>query len=93
MPTRQTTTRSPPTTLIYIVNEIVNNERKSSTDREQSEGKDDSLLSKSQFNTSDPDSFGITWERVPYHKGFSNRVVSISKFLVLLMPVLLIVLF
>jgi hypothetical protein len=93
MPARPTTTRSPSTTLIYIVNEIVNNERKSSTYREQSEGKDDSLLSKSQFNTSDPDSFGITWERVPYHKGFSNRVVSISKFLVLLMPVLLIVLF
>jgi hypothetical protein len=89
--TRQTTIkRTSPTTRVYIVNEIVNDGRKSPS---YSDEQEDSLLNKLQLNASDPATFGINWERVPYDKAFSNRVASISKLLVLIIPILLVLLF
>ncbi len=90
---RPTTIReSSATQRVYVVNEIVNNGKKSSS-KENSEEQDNTLFSRLQLNASDPASFGINWERVPYGKGFSNRVASISKYLILIMPILLVLLF
>lgn len=91
-PTTATSTRKPTTVAnkktsrIYVVNELVDGDEKSDEDETNS------LLFRSKINASDPASFGINWERVPY-KDFSDRVASISKLLILVMPVLLVLIF
>jgi len=74
---------------VYFVNEIVNGEREPSSQRENDEEPENSLLSRLQINPSDPAIFGINWEPVPYNKGFSNRVTSLSKLLILILTILL----
>lgn len=76
---------------LFLVDDIVNTNRQpgveTDLDRERSR------LAKLQWNASDPDSYGINWERIPYDRAFSTPVASISKLLVLLLPVLLVLLF
>ncbi|CAF1548878.1 unnamed protein product [Rotaria magnacalcarata] len=45
------------------------------------------------FKTSDPKSFDINWDRVPYNTAFSTRAASISAALLILMPSLLLIIF
>ena len=75
---------------VYLVNDIVDGGKDSA---DSSEEQEPSRLSRLQLNTSNPASFGIDWERVPFDKDFSIPVASISKLLVLLMPILLVLLF
>ena len=94
IPFRPTTEkRRPATSKVYVVNELVNGEGKSSKD-DSSEEQENAVLSKLKFNVSDPATFGINWERVPYDKSFGNNLVaSISKLFILMIPVLLALLF
>ncbi|CAF1263499.1 unnamed protein product [Adineta steineri] len=97
--TKQTTTiktiqvATPVPPKLYIVNEIVNNGETPLIYRDEINEKGDTLLSKLQLNASNPDTFGIQWDRVPYDTGFSNRIVSLSKLVILLLPILLVLLF
>jgi hypothetical protein len=92
--TRRTTIkRSSPAPQVYFVNEVVNDGRKSSSKKENDEEQEYSLLSSLQLNASDPASFGIIWELATHDKGFSNRVTSLSKLLILILSILLILLF
>lgn len=75
---------------LYFVNDIVNGNQKPGSD--QDDDQERLRLAKLQWNASDPESFGINWERIPYDKDFSIPVASISKLLVLLMPILLVLL-
>lgn len=74
----------------YVVNEIVDDGKDLF---DSGEAQEPSRLSRLQLNASDPASFGINWERVPYDTDFSIPVASISKLLVLLMPILLVLIF
>ena len=80
----------PPRQQVYVVNDIVNSAQKLSDTDEDPEDLDFSQL---QLNASNVASFGIDWNRVPYDVALSTRVESISKLLILLLPVLLALLF
>ncbi len=93
VPFRPTTAkRRPAPSQVYVVNELVNGGGKSSKE-DSSEEQDNSILSRLKLNASDPSTFGINWERIPYDKNFSNSVVSISKLFILMMPILLVLFF
>ena len=76
---------------LFLVNDIVNANRQPGVETDLDAER--SRLAKLQWNASDPDSYGINWERIPYDRAFSTPVASISKLLVLLLPVLLVLLF
>jgi hypothetical protein len=89
---RPTPKKRPTTERIYFVDEIADGE-KVPLYKEFDGGQGDTPLSRLYFNASNPATFGITWDRVPYEKDFSHRVASISKLLILIMPVLIVLLF
>ncbi|CAF1225318.1 unnamed protein product [Rotaria sp. Silwood1] len=79
---------------IYVVNEILKNGKKSPSSTDSSE--DDSIdvsKSKSKPYGSQTGNYGANWERISYDSAFSIRVESISKLLILIMPVLLVLIF
>ena len=88
---KPTTQKHPKASRIYIVNEIVDDAEKSNAEKDDSEQLN-AILVRSKINASDPASFGINWDRIPYND-FSERVASISKLLILIMPVLLVFIF
>jgi hypothetical protein len=94
VPFRPTTERRRPvTSRVYVVNEVVNGGGKSSKE-DSSEERENKVLSKLKFNVSDPATFGINWDRVPYDTNVSNNpVASISKLFILMIPILLVLLF
>lgn len=84
--------RRPATSRMYVVNEIVNNDPKSSS-KESSEEDNEVNKPKLKFNASNPATFGINWKRIPFEKDFGNPAASISKLLILIMPILIVLLF
>lgn len=80
----------PPRQQVYVVNDIVNSAQKHPETDEDPEDLDFSQL---QLNASNVASFGIDWNRVPYDDAVSSRVESITKLLILIMPILLALLF
>ncbi|CAF1283572.1 unnamed protein product [Rotaria sordida] len=89
--TKKTTTT---TTEVYVVNEIVNGEKIPPTFTDSSDQDDDLNVASSQSYGSQTVGSGIiNWDRIPYDKDFSNRVVSISKLVILIIPVLLVLIF
>ncbi|CAF2916181.1 unnamed protein product [Rotaria sp. Silwood2] len=94
--TERTTTKSKTTTKaqeIYVVNEIVDNEEKVPSSLNNNEEDDDLKHSQSNSHRSQAVNSVINWEPVHYDKDFSNRVASISKLLILIIPVLLVLIF
>ncbi|CAF3529510.1 unnamed protein product [Rotaria socialis] len=86
--------KTSPTPAVYVVNEIVNEESRILANGDATYEQDDGT-SVHKFNPkeSDPLSYNVNWERVPYNTDFSNRVVSMSKLAILIMPILLVLLF
>lgn len=84
--------RRPATSRMYVVNEIANGDQKSSS-KESSEEDNNVVKPKLKFNASNPATFGINWKRVPFEKDFGNPAASISKLLILIMPILIVLLF
>lgn len=76
-----------------MVNEIVDGQKKLSSEKDNVDEQENTLLSQLKFNASDPATFGITWERVPYNTGFSICIESMSKLFILIVPVLVALLF
>ncbi len=87
---KQTTTTKRRTTVqqFYFVDEILD-DRRIPLHKESNEKPKDTPLSKLQYN---PAHIGISWERMPNEKDCSQRVASISKLLILIMPVLIVLL-
>ncbi|CAF3003766.1 unnamed protein product [Rotaria sp. Silwood2] len=77
-------TRTVSTTSTYI------KKHTTTTDSYKDEDEDENG-SKLKLNKSDPNSFGVNWERLSYDKGFSNRIASISSILLFLTPLLLVI--
>lgn len=93
-PAVTTPKNSPPAHEIYIVNEVVNDEHVFSSSGDVQENHDDDLLvnkggAKGKHSWDDT----ITWHRVSYGTGFGNRIVSMSKLIILVMPIFIALLF
>ncbi|CAF5224936.1 unnamed protein product, partial [Rotaria magnacalcarata] len=54
---------------------------------------DETSVHKFNLKESDPLNYNINWERISYNKDFGNRVVSMGKLVILIMPILLVLLF
>ncbi|CAF1440854.1 unnamed protein product [Rotaria sordida] len=77
----------------YIIDTIVPGKSPVSTDTDAfSDDDEDENWLKLKLNTSDPNSFGVNWDRLPYDTSFSNRIASISSILLFLISILLVIL-
>jgi hypothetical protein len=78
--TRTITKKTSAKPQMYIVKEI------DDSDEEREQAQQRNL----KFNSSNPASFGINWDRISYNTGFNHRVAAISSLLILLIPILLV---
>ncbi|CAF1234724.1 unnamed protein product [Rotaria sordida] len=77
----------------YIIDTIVPEKSPVSTDTDAfSDDDEDENWLKLKLNASDPNSFGVNWDRLPYDTSFSNRIASISSILLFLISILLVIL-
>lgn len=74
---RKTTTMPTTQTSSFIESEIIEDE----LDRKEEYNE---ILNDPQLNTSDPKSFGISWDRIPYNGISNDRISSISCTLLML---------
>ncbi|CAF5023018.1 unnamed protein product [Rotaria sp. Silwood1] len=82
------------TTAGHAVDTIVREKSPVSTEKNlYIDEEEDENVSQLKLNTSNPNSFGVNWDRISYDQSFSNRVTSISNILLFLIPLLLIIIF
>ncbi|CAF1587580.1 unnamed protein product [Rotaria sp. Silwood1] len=82
------------TTTGHAVDTIVHEKSPVSTKKNPYNNKEkDENVSQLKLNTSNPNSFGVNWDRISYDQSFSNRVTSINNILLFLIPLLLIIIF
>lgn len=77
---------------MYLVDELVNSDQGTSS-KESSEEDTAVIKPKLKFNASNPATFGINWQRIPFQRDFRNCAASISQFFILFMPILVVLLF